>query len=135
MGIGIQAFGGEAEAEGPWTHKFQVSVFGASVSASNAADSHDPTINGAQDNLSYTLKFDGRVTWKQDKHTIDETLLLQFGQRKYTDLDWEENIDEVNYDFTYEWDKTASVKDAIWFADKIHAELQGTGVFFKVETV
>ena len=40
-----------------------------------------------------------------------------------------------NYDFVYEWDKTASIKDAVWFADKIHTTLQGTGCFFKVESV
>ena len=40
-----------------------------------------------------------------------------------------------NYDFIYEWDKEATVKDAVWFADKVHATLHGTGVFFKVETV
>ena len=39
-----------------------------------------------------------------------------------------------NYDFIYEWDKEATLKDAIWFADKIHAELQGTGALFQVET-
>ena len=40
-----------------------------------------------------------------------------------------------NFDVVYEWDKNATVKDAIWFADKITAELAGMNVFFKIETV
>jgi len=40
-----------------------------------------------------------------------------------------------SYDFEYEWDKNATIKDAVWFADKIHATLQGTNVFFKTETI
>ena len=39
------------------------------------------------------------------------------------------------YDFKYEWDKKASVKDALWFADKVHATLKGYNVLFKVETI
>ena len=40
-----------------------------------------------------------------------------------------------NYDFCYEWDEAASVKDAIWFADKIHSTLKGCNVSFKLETI
>lgn len=39
------------------------------------------------------------------------------------------------YDFKYEWDKKATVKDALWFADKIHVTLKGHNVLFKVETI
>lgn len=39
-----------------------------------------------------------------------------------------------NYDFFFEWDKTASIKDTIWFADKIHATLKGMNVIFKLES-
>lgn len=39
-----------------------------------------------------------------------------------------------NYDFEYEWDKKANIKDAIWFADRIHATLKGMNVLFKLET-
>ena len=38
------------------------------------------------------------------------------------------------YDFMYEWDKKASVKDALWFADKVHATLKGCNCLFKMET-
>ncbi len=38
------------------------------------------------------------------------------------------------YDMVYEWDNGATVKDAIWFADKIHATLKGYSVLFQVET-
>lgn len=38
------------------------------------------------------------------------------------------------YDMVYEWDDEASVKDAIWFADKIHASLQGLDVSYSIET-
>ncbi len=40
-----------------------------------------------------------------------------------------------NYDFVYEWDKNATVKDTIWFADKIHTALKGTKIHFQMETV
>jgi len=39
-----------------------------------------------------------------------------------------------NYDFTYEWNKKATIKEAIWFADKIQATLKGMNVLFKLET-
>ncbi len=40
-----------------------------------------------------------------------------------------------HYDLVYEWDRTATVQDAIWFADKIHAVLQGLDVHYEIETV
>ena len=39
------------------------------------------------------------------------------------------------YDFTYDWGKNASVKEAIWFADKIQEVLKGCNVLFHLETV
>ncbi len=39
------------------------------------------------------------------------------------------------YDFIYEWPKKATVKDAIWFGDKIHSVLKGYNVLFKLETI
>jgi hypothetical protein len=39
-----------------------------------------------------------------------------------------------NYDFVYEWSKKASIKEAIWFADKIQETLKGLNVIFKLET-
>ena len=39
------------------------------------------------------------------------------------------------YDFEYEWGKNASVKEAIWFADRIHETLKGCNVLFHLETV
>lgn len=39
------------------------------------------------------------------------------------------------YDFTYDWGKNASVKEAIWFADKIHEVLKGCNVLFHLETI
>jgi hypothetical protein len=39
------------------------------------------------------------------------------------------------YDFVYEWDKKATVKDAIWFGDKVHEILKGFQVLFKLETI
>jgi hypothetical protein len=40
-----------------------------------------------------------------------------------------------HYDLVYEWDRTATVQDAIWFGDKIHAVLQGLDVLYEIETV
>lgn len=39
------------------------------------------------------------------------------------------------YDFTYDWDKHATVKDSLWFADRIQTALKGLGVWFRIETV
>jgi len=39
-----------------------------------------------------------------------------------------------NYDFVYEWDKSARVEDALWLADKVQVALRGTHVLFKIET-
>ncbi len=38
------------------------------------------------------------------------------------------------YDMVYKWDDQASVKDAIWFADKVHTTLNGMDVSFWIET-
>jgi hypothetical protein len=38
------------------------------------------------------------------------------------------------YDFVYDWDREASVKDSLFFADRVHAALRGKRVWFRVET-
>jgi hypothetical protein len=41
-----------------------------------------------------------------------------------------------NYDFVYEWDKeTADIKELLWFADKVHAVLKNTKVYFTLESI
>jgi len=40
-----------------------------------------------------------------------------------------------NYDFVYNWDKDATINDALWFADKVHATLKNNKVLFKMETI
>ena len=40
-----------------------------------------------------------------------------------------------HHDLEYEWDRAATVQDAIWFADKIHAVLQGLNVSYEIETL
>ena len=39
------------------------------------------------------------------------------------------------YDFVYEWDDHASIKEILWFADKIHTALSGKKVYFRLETL
>jgi len=39
-----------------------------------------------------------------------------------------------NYDFIYNWDKSAKVQDAIWLADKVHETLRGMRVLYKMES-
>jgi len=39
------------------------------------------------------------------------------------------------YDFVYEWDKNASVEEAVWFGDKIAEALRGYNILFKIETI
>jgi hypothetical protein len=38
------------------------------------------------------------------------------------------------YDFIYDWGKNASIKEAIWFSDRIHETLKGCNVLFHLET-
>jgi tellurite resistance-related uncharacterized protein len=38
------------------------------------------------------------------------------------------------YDFVYNWDKHATVKDSLWFADRIQMALRGMDVWFRIET-
>ncbi|MBM4237459.1 MAG: hypothetical protein FJ151_03130 [Euryarchaeota archaeon] len=40
-----------------------------------------------------------------------------------------------SYDCMYKWPSAATVDDAIFLADKVHATLKGMGVLFKLETV
>jgi hypothetical protein len=40
-----------------------------------------------------------------------------------------------NFDYEYEWDKTPSVDEIVWFGDKIRATLEGCKVQFKMETI
>jgi len=41
-----------------------------------------------------------------------------------------------NYDFVYEWDEeSVSLEDLVWFADRVHAALKDTNVYFSIETV
>lgn len=40
-----------------------------------------------------------------------------------------------NYDLVYDWDKEATIKDIIWFGDKIQSTLKGAKVGFQIETV
>ncbi|MHB1506673.1 MAG: hypothetical protein ACYCUZ_01250 [Cuniculiplasma sp.] len=35
----------------------------------------------------------------------------------------------------YEWGNNATEEDSLWFADKIHATLEGFKVIFRIETV
>ena len=39
-----------------------------------------------------------------------------------------------NYDYVYDWGKSATVEDAISLADKVYEILKGSTVVFKLET-
>ena len=38
-------------------------------------------------------------------------------------------------DLVYEWDRSATVQDAIWFGDKVHQVLSGLKVYYELETL
>lgn len=40
-----------------------------------------------------------------------------------------------NYDYEYNWDKSANVDDMVWFGDKIRRTLEGYKILFKMETI
>jgi hypothetical protein len=41
-----------------------------------------------------------------------------------------------NYDFVYDWEKKeVTVKDLVWFADKIHSALKNNNVLFTIESI
>jgi len=40
-----------------------------------------------------------------------------------------------NYDFIYDWDEESTgIEDLVWFADKVHATLKESKVYFTIET-
>ena len=39
------------------------------------------------------------------------------------------------HDFVYNWPQAAAVADTLHFGDRIHAELQGLGCLFEMETI
>jgi len=41
-----------------------------------------------------------------------------------------------NYDFVYDWnDESTGIEELVWFADKVHATLKKSKVYFTIETV
>jgi len=41
-----------------------------------------------------------------------------------------------NYDFVYDWDdEHSNIEELIWFADKVHAALKNSNVYFSIETI
>jgi len=41
-----------------------------------------------------------------------------------------------NYDFVYDWnDKSTSLDELVWFADKVHLALKKNLVYFSIETI
>ena len=61
------------------------------------------------------------------------------GQRPSEILDALRNLGfeptKGNYDGVFKWDKNATLDDAIYLADKVHATLKGMNVLMKFETV
>ena len=40
-----------------------------------------------------------------------------------------------NYDFVYEWnEESTGIEDLVWFADKVHATLKESKVYFTIDT-
>jgi len=45
-------------------------------------------------------------------------------------------VTKGNYDFVYEWKKESpDLQEILWFADKVHAALKNTNVYFTMETI
>jgi hypothetical protein len=41
-----------------------------------------------------------------------------------------------NYDFVYDWGKeNQDIEDLVFFADKVHASLKNSNVYFSIETI
>lgn len=40
-----------------------------------------------------------------------------------------------NYDFVYDWGRDAELDEIVFFADKVHAALKNSKVFFNIETI
>ena len=61
------------------------------------------------------------------------------GQRPSEILDALRNLGfeptKGNYDGVFKWDKNATLDDAIYLADKVHATMRGRNVLLKFETV
>lgn len=85
----------------PWSHHLKVGLYFNSVTSSNAESSNDPTINGDNDNINYTIDVDGRLKWEQGKHSVQEDLKLKYGRRYDEEEKWQENTDSIEYDAKY----------------------------------
>jgi len=45
-------------------------------------------------------------------------------------------VTKGNYDFVYEWKRESpEIEELVWFADKVHAALKDTKVYFTLETI
>jgi len=41
-----------------------------------------------------------------------------------------------NYDFVYDWkNECTNVDELVWFADKVHAALKDSNIYFSIETI
>ncbi len=39
------------------------------------------------------------------------------------------------HDFVYDWGTRTNIRDVIWFGDRLHTALKGTGILYKLETL
>lgn len=77
--------------------------------------------------LIVTMKTFIRLTFNSDggkpSDIVDRLCMLGFKPTK------------GHQDLVYEWDRNATVDDAIWFADNVHTVLEGLSVFYELETL
>ncbi len=90
---------------GPWTRGLKLGLYATSVYASNQEASRDSTINSAAESFSVRAKGEGFVNWTRGKDTVENKLVLEYGQEKQDNpsgsTEWVENIDNIRYDGIY----------------------------------
>ncbi|MDA3961185.1 MAG: hypothetical protein PF961_10375 [Planctomycetota bacterium] len=93
----------DVEADGPWSFDATLGAFFRNVATKNADTSRDSPINGSAETISYLVKFDGKLTWASDPHSVEQTLIARFGREKPEDGPWVENTDEIDYEGAYKY--------------------------------
>ena len=103
-----------------WTRSAQLGGFFTSVATRNADESRDSAIAGSTEAISYLLSIDGRLDWRQDLHSVEQTAVLKFGRLKEEDRPWTENTDQIDYDGAYKYQlKKPSYMYGAWGLDTV----------------
>ena len=91
----------------PWSHTLRIGMQFSNVASQKAETSRDQQIAASNDRVTWRARVDGNLTWREDRHMVDQTLRLLYGQTRERGDSWDESADEIYYDGVYDitWSK------------------------------